>query len=317
VTERVCVVGAGAIGSLLAAHLARVADTWVLTRRDEHARELGEHGLTVSGKARFTSRPGATAEARELPELDVVFIATKTTGLDVAAASLDGIARGATVVTVQNGLGAEEIIQRHGGWSIVSGTTLMGGTRRSETHVEYELDAPTWLGPYAETATPLARAEEIGALIVESGLKAEVFPDLRPAKWSKLIFNAVVATVSALTSIPHSGAMVATDELGDLGHLVRDAIEEGKAIASAAGIELHEDPWQLNVEPIMRGTAAGRPYVHRPSMMLDVDAGRHTEFESNVGELLRAADRLGVDAPLIATLYRLMRGKERSAADAG
>ena len=53
---RVCVAGAGTIGSLLAAHLARVADVSVLTRREEHAKALNEHGLHVSGRAEFTSR---------------------------------------------------------------------------------------------------------------------------------------------------------------------------------------------------------------------------------------------------------------------
>ena len=54
--ERVCVVGGGAIGSLYAAHLSRVADVWVLTRRSEHARALEEQGLEVSGRSAFTGR---------------------------------------------------------------------------------------------------------------------------------------------------------------------------------------------------------------------------------------------------------------------
>ena len=58
--ERVCVVGGGVIGSLYAAHLSRVADVWVLTRRPEHARALEEQGLEVSGRAEFTGRVHAT-----------------------------------------------------------------------------------------------------------------------------------------------------------------------------------------------------------------------------------------------------------------
>ena len=54
--ERVCVVGAGVIGSLYAAHLSRVAEVWVLTRRPEHARALEERGARVSGKHEFTGR---------------------------------------------------------------------------------------------------------------------------------------------------------------------------------------------------------------------------------------------------------------------
>ena len=64
--ERVCVVGAGVIGSLYAAHLSRVADVWVLTRRPEHARALEAEGLEVSGRAEFTGHVHATADPAEL-----------------------------------------------------------------------------------------------------------------------------------------------------------------------------------------------------------------------------------------------------------
>ncbi len=59
--ERVCIVGAGVIGSLYAGHLARVADVCVLTRREEHARALNEVGLQISGKHEFTARVRASS----------------------------------------------------------------------------------------------------------------------------------------------------------------------------------------------------------------------------------------------------------------
>src|SRR5687768_9450518 len=108
--ERVCVVGAGVIGSLYAAHLSRVADVWVLTRRAEHAKALAEHGLTVTGRSDFKTTLRATSDPAELPAPDVAIVATKATGLDEAAGSLEGRFPDATVVTVQNGLGAEQIV---------------------------------------------------------------------------------------------------------------------------------------------------------------------------------------------------------------
>ena len=148
VRVKVCVIGAGAIGSLLAAHLAKVADVSVLTRRDDHAQALNEHGLRVSGRHDFTARVAAVAEPSELPEFDLGIIATKATGVTGAAASLRGRFPGATIMTVQNGLGAEEIVRAQGGWPLVSAVTFMSGTKHSDTHVEYILDTPTWLGPY-------------------------------------------------------------------------------------------------------------------------------------------------------------------------
>ena len=80
--ERVCVVGAGAIGSLLASHLSRVCEVWVLTRRPQHADALRAEGLRVSGKSDFVGRLQATADASELPEFDLGIIAVKATDLE-------------------------------------------------------------------------------------------------------------------------------------------------------------------------------------------------------------------------------------------
>ena len=299
-----CVVGGGVIGSLYAAHLSRVADVWVLTRRDEHARALEQRGLRVSGRAEFSGSVHATSDPDAVPDFDVAIVATKGTGLDAAATSLEGRFAGATVVTVQNGLGAEDVVRRHGDWPIVSGVTFMSGTRHDDTHVEYILDTETWLGPF--NGTPYDRVEELTALIGSSGLKARAFPDLRPAQWSKLIFNSTVNAVAALTGLPHDPHFAAEGEHGDLGHLVHGLIDEGKAVAAAAAIELHEDPWEMNVLATQRGSA------HYPSMLEDVEARRPTEIDSIGGALIREAQRLGVPVPLHTTLYRLIKAKEAS-----
>jgi ketopantoate reductase len=66
-------------------------------------------------------------------------------------------------MTVQNGLGAEEIVRRHGDWRLVSAVTFMSGTRHADTHVEYILDTETWLGPYEDT--PFERVQEIADVL--------------------------------------------------------------------------------------------------------------------------------------------------------
>ena len=85
----------------------------------------------------------------------------------------------------------------------------MSGVRHSDAHVEYELDTETWLGPVRRARRPTSRRRRSSALLVASGLRARAFPDLRPAQWSKLIFNATVNTVAALTDLPHVGAFAA------------------------------------------------------------------------------------------------------------
>ncbi len=302
--ERVCVVGAGVIGSLFAGHLAQVVDVSVLTRRRAHADALNRDGLRISGRSDLHARVTATDDPAELPPFDVGIVATKATGLEEAAASLEGRFPDATIVTTLNGLGAEEIVRSHGDWPIVSGVTFMSGTKHSDTHVEYVLDTETWLGPYEET--PFERVEEIADLVARSGLAVEALPDLRSAQWSKLIFNATVNAVAALTGLPHDAHFAAEDDPTDLGHLVHDLVDEGKAVAAAAGIELHDDPWEMNVHATQRGSA------HYPSMLEDVEAHRPTEIDLITGALVREAERHGVTAPLHTALYRLVKAKEES-----
>jgi 2-dehydropantoate 2-reductase len=301
--ERVWVVGAGAIGSLFAGHLAQVCDVSVLCRRPEHARALSEHGLRVSGRHDFTARLRASADPADLPDFDLAIVATKATELDAAAARLAGRTAG-TVMTVQNGLGAEEVVRRHGDWPLLSAVTFMSGTRHADDHVEYILDTETWIGPY--DGAPFELAAKAGDLIASAGLEVEVLPDLRPAQWSKLIFNATVNGVAALTELPHDPHFAAKDDHSDLGHLVHELVEEGKRIAAAAGVELHDDPWKMNVLATQRGSA------HYPSMLEDVEARRPTEVELINGSLVREAHRLGVDAPMQTAIYRLVKAKEAS-----
>jgi 2-dehydropantoate 2-reductase len=300
VIERVCVVGAGVIGSLFAGHLARVAEVACLVRREEHARALNEQGLRISGRHDFTSRVTAAVEAAALPEPELVFLCTKTTGLEAAAAQLAGLFAGATMTTTQNGLGAEEVVRRHGDWPLVSAVTFMSGTKHSDTHVEYILDTETWLGPYT---APFETVDEIARLLEAAELKAQALPDLKPAQWSKLIFNATVNGVASLTRLPHDAHFADPDSLGPMVH---ELIAEGKRVAAAAGVELHDDPWEMNVLATRRGSA------HYPSMLEDVEARRPTEVELINGALVRVAERVGVDAPLQTALYALVKGREAS-----
>jgi 2-dehydropantoate 2-reductase len=304
VIERVCVIGAGSIGSLFAGHLAQLVEVSVLTRREEHAEALNRDGLRVTGRSDLHAHVTASADPDALEPFDLGIVATKANGLESAATALEGRFPDALVMTTLNGLGAEAVVREHGEWPIVSAVTFMSGTKHSDTEVEYVLDTATWMGPYENT--PLERVEEVGDLVRRSGLEAEVFPDLRPAQWSKLIFNATVNSVAALTGLRHDHHFADENRPSDLGHLVHDLVDEGKTVAAAAGVELYEDPWEMNVHATRRGSA------HYPSMLEDVEAHRATEIDLITGSLVREAERHGVPVPLHTALYRLVKAREES-----
>jgi 2-dehydropantoate 2-reductase len=300
--KRVCIVGCGAIGSLYAAHLARVAEVWAFVRREDHARALNRDGLRVSGKHDFHVSLTATSRPDELPNCDLAIVATKATQVEGSIAVIGSRFDYGAAISAQNGLGSEEIIAEHTRGQVIRGTTFMSGTKHSDTHVQYELETATWLGPFEPRHTPGAVVREAAELINASGLKAEALPDARPAQWSKLIFNASVNGVSALTGLPHSPHFADESQFTSLGRLLHELIEEGKRVAVAAGVALYEDPWAMN--------KIGAMTNHPPSMLYDVRHQFQTEVDFLSGAIAREAQRCGVPAPLHTAVYRLIKGKE-------
>ncbi|MGA8868199.1 MAG: 2-dehydropantoate 2-reductase [Candidatus Sulfotelmatobacter sp.] len=300
--KKVCIIGCGAIGSLYAAHLARVAEVWAFVRREDHARALNQNGLRVTGAHDFSVTLKATTNPNEVPDCDLGIVATKATQVKDSFRPVGGHFDKGAVLSAQNGIGSEEIIAGLSHGYVIRGTTFMSGTRHSDTHVQYELDTPTWMGPFEQTGTPYPVVKDAADLIVAGSLKAQALKDAKPAQWAKLIFNSSVNSVAALTGLPHSPHFADETGFSDLGHLLHALIDEGKRVAEAAGIHLHEDPWEMN--------KLGAMTNHPPSMLYDIRHQLVTEIDFLSGALAREAERVGVSAPLHTAVYRLIKGKE-------
>jgi 2-dehydropantoate 2-reductase len=276
-------------------------------RRPEQAEALNRHGLRVSSATpghNFTASVRASSSPRELPACDLGIVACKATQTEEAFAPVAHLFDKGAVISAQNGLGSEEIIAAQtGGW-VIRGTTFMSGTRHTDTHVQYELDTATWLGPFEPRGTPFAVVKQAAEMIVAAGLKAEPLEDARPAQWSKLIFNASVNSVSALCELPHSPHFAEESEFSGLGHLLHALIAEGKRVAAAAGVQLREDPWEMN--------KIGAQTNHPPSMLSDIRRRQPTEIDFLCGAIARQAERAGIEAPLHSAMYRLIKAKEAS-----
>ena len=313
--KRVCVVGAGAIGSLLVGHIGTLDDieTMALVRRESHAEDLNREGLKVTGKSDLQARVNASTEPADLGDADLVILATKTTAVEASVQKFQGHFPSATVMMIQNGLGCERIVRQYGNWPVISGLTFMSGVRKSDVRVDYELDTPTWIGPWDEE--PNAPGHEfirqIEILINRSGLICEAYEDLRPVQWSKLIFNSCVNAIGAVTDTPHAPFYADTEELPDLGNLVKAMMDEGVAIAGARGIDLASDPWAMNCKAVTQGDShGGNVYAHVTSMLDDVRNRRYTEVDWITGSIVRVAREVGIPAPIHETLYRLVKAIE-------
>jgi 2-dehydropantoate 2-reductase len=102
--------------------------------------------------------------------------------------------------------------------------------------------------------------------------------------------------------LPHSPHFADESNAASLGHLLHALIEEGKKVAAAAGVKLHDDPWAMN--------KIGAMTNHPPSMLYDVRRQLPTEVDFLSGAIAREAARAGVAAPLHTAVYQLIKGKE-------
>jgi len=304
VPERICVVGAGAIGGLFAAHLAQVADLeiWVFDPAREHVDAINANGLRVTGAVELTGRVRARTDPSEIPDCALGILATKGTVTEAAISATARIFGAAAVCSVQNGIGNEEVIADYVP-RVIRGVTLPAGQVVEPGVIRMIGPGPTWIGPFEPRPATPEEIEDLAGWLNESGLETRARADARGAQWTKLLFNACTNPLCALTGLTH-GELCDYPPTSDL---VDALLREGRAVAETLRIEFEEeDPAELVY------SAAKANYRHRPSMLQDVAARRPTEIATLNGGIVAAADEVGVPVPLHRAMVDLIRGVERS-----
>lgn len=280
--ERVAIIGAGAIGTVLAALLGRVVPTVVVCRNPARAGHLFAHGAECRGELNGASRPivvRTVADLRAIGRVDAVFVTTKTTAIaDVALeiapllSSREGSA-GPLVASCQNGIDpGRQLAEALRTDRVVRMVLNMGAIWESGTGVaEVTLSAPPhWIGSPAPAL--VGACTELAALLSSAGLETGFAPDIEARVWAKSLMNAAVNPVAALVNMT-VGQVMASPARPIVDRLLR----EGYEVACAEGID-------LGAEYLERATATlSRAAGHTPSMVEDVRSGR----ESEIGQLNR------------------------------
>jgi 2-dehydropantoate 2-reductase len=300
---RVAVIGCGAIGSLYAAHLARVpgVEVWAVDPWAEHVRAMQAGGLRVTGLADFTAPVQARTDGRELPACDFGLVATKAGHTAAAVTGAGQALAGAAVVSVQNGLGNEEIIAERVP-RVIRGSIITAGSIEAPGVVRYDAPGDSWFGPFEPRPASMEEVSQLAGLLTEGGLRTHALADARGPQWTKVIFNAATSPLSALTGLPVGP--VCTDEA--LRAQVDGLITEALAVCERTGITLPRPPQEAVAEAIAEA------YGHKPSMLQDVLARRETEIDVLNGGIAAEGRRAGVPTPRHDCMVALVKGLERS-----
>jgi 2-dehydropantoate 2-reductase len=303
VTDRLCIVGCGAIGGLYAAHLAQSGEVevWAFDPAVEHVAAITRNGLRLTGHVEMTADIQARTDPAEIPPCSLGIVATKGTVTEPAIAATAAVFAGAAVCSVQNGIGNEEVIAGHVP-RVMRGVTLPAGHVQSPGVIHMDAPGPTWIGPFEPQPAFTEEIAQLAELLNRSGMETRALADVRGAQWTKLLFNASTNPLCALTGLTHGELCTHPPTRRIAGEL----IAEGRAVADALGIALDADPAELIDE------AARDNFGHRPSMLQDVTARRPTEISTLNGGIVRAAAAVGVATPLHATIVGLISGLEHS-----
>jgi 2-dehydropantoate 2-reductase len=300
---RIAVLGCGAIGSLYAAHLARVpgVEVWAVDPWRDHVDAINRDGLHVTGNADFVAGVNAVTDAAQLPTCTFGIVATKALHTRAAVESARAALVDAAVVSVQNGIGNEEVVAEVVP-RVVRGTIITAGAVTAPGVVRYDAAGDSWFGPFEPSPATSAEIDQLAQLLTAGGLRTLALPDVRGPQWTKVVFNAATSPIAALTGLS-VGPVCSDPELrGQVDALIAEAL----AVCSAAGISLLRDPAESVAEAIAEA------YGHKPSMLQDVLAHRRTEIDVLNGGVAAEGRRVGVATPRHDAMVALVHGVERA-----
>jgi 2-dehydropantoate 2-reductase len=303
VTTRICVVGCGAIGSLYAAHLARLDDVevWAVDPWAEHVDAINAGGLRVVGRDEFTAPVRARTSADDVPPCELGVVATKAEHTRAAVAACAEVFADAAVASVQNGLGNEEVLAELVP-RVIRGTILPAGAVTAPGVVRYDAPGDTWLGPFEPQPATASEITRLSNLLRGGGLPTHALADARGPQWDKVVFNSATSPLAALTGLP-MGPLCSDSALrAEIDALVDEAL----VVCAALGIETTKDPAAMIAEAIEIA------HDHKPSMLQDVLARRHTEVDVLNGGVAAQGRLAGVPTPRHDAMVALVHGLERS-----
>jgi 2-dehydropantoate 2-reductase len=301
---KIAVVGTGAMGSVYAGLLAAAGhDVTAVDVDAAHVAAIREHGLHVEGASGDrTVRIAATTSAAEVAPVELVVVATKSMAARAAAESA-GPVLGAetTVLTIQNGLGAaDEVAAVVGESRVVVGIAGgFGASLVAPGHAHHHGMEVVRLGELHGPSTE--RTERVAGAWRAAGFTVETLDDVRRLQWEKLICNACYAGIGGLLELTLGEVLASPHAWAVALRCAREALDVGRA----RGVDL-DIP---DCEAYVREYGEAIPNA-RPSLLLDLLAGKPTEVEWLNGSVVREGALAGVPAPANELVTALVLAKQ-------
>jgi len=317
---KILIVGAGAIGSLVGAYIARGGADVTLLDIGDHIHVIGKEGLKVHtiGGGSFQVEVRAVSNAKEIAEVDLLVLTVKTFHTEPALASVAYLKdRIGLALSLQNGVEKEDhLIRSFGSEKVIGAMCLEGATRLGPAEIQHTMRGITYIGELDGRETD--RVKTVCELFTMGGLKAEITSDILSADWAKWINFAATAAICSLSRLEYYKIL----KNKELALLVAQIYQEYAQLAKAKGIEIRDYPG-FEVKTISEADPSRAAEILRargeglesrgmtkvkPSLCQDVENGRKTEYEATFGYAVREAEKLAVEMPLTRYVYQFLKG---------
>jgi 2-dehydropantoate 2-reductase len=321
------IVGAGALGSIYAAYLARAGHRVSLIARGERAAALANHGIPVIGQETFTAHCDVVTQPDTLRDADVVIVAVKTYDTGQALSSLRHL-RAKTAFSVQNGVLKDTLLGEVFGQEATLGAiSMVGGDVLPAKDglpgaVRYNMANPTIVGELAGGTS--ARVTEFVDAFVNAGLKAQASDNIVSAEWSKFVAWSGFSCLAILTRLPTWRFMADADTAPLAARVMREtaavAMRHGITLqdagfSSRAFIEGTEDDAVKAVQAHGERMRVNAPEF-RQSILQDADRNRRLEVHETLDYTVALGKELGVPTPTLDLCCRVLRVVSRANAQA-
>lgn len=308
---RVAVVGAGAMGSVFGGYLAEAGNEVTLVDVNrQHVDAVAAEGLVLEFDegSTVTTHPRAVMAGARIEADSILVLAKAYMTAQVGELVADAMSPSATVITLQNGLGNDEVLAAAcGAERVAAGTTTVGAEylrpgRVAVARSTASGESSTQIGTRTGAADGLG-LQAVAAKLSAAGLPTSVSDAIDVPIWRKV---AMAGSAGSLTAVL---CLRLDDLLRDAGaaELLERAVAEVVAVARACGAPLDEErTWQEIRSALERGGS------HLTSMAADLLAGRPTENEALLGAVARRGGAAGVATPVSSVLTDLIAALERT-----
>ncbi len=302
---KIVIVGAGAIGMLTGAYLARGGNEVLFVEKDKETVDaVNQHGVglmaLVSDEPTALVFVPATAfvDPREIKSCDLVILAVKSFDTHTAITSVAHlISKESPVLSIQTGLGnlkiMEQVVARE---NIICGFTYMAAAALGPGKVRLGGLGRTYLGELNDQET--TRARQISKTLNDCGLEAELVSDIIEKIWSKVLVYSAINPISGLLRVKNGQLLEKMESIS----LARRLIDEGLRVAEAVGLDLSEFDLYDLFFATCKATAE-----NVSSMLLDLLSERKTEIEALNGEIARLGKEYDIPVATHMTIMELIK----------